>query len=118
MAKEGYLTVDHRASPGIPADAARKMGLDPSLVGEGKLYEAATKKCAHCPSVFIMNPLRTRERAYCMQCGGAYICDSCNLARSMPDYVHHSAQEIVEKVASGKFIMTGTTSLPVLTRKE
>ena len=34
MAKSfGYLFVDHRNSPGIPEDMARKMGYEPSLVG-------------------------------------------------------------------------------------
>lgn len=114
---EGYLFVDHRNSPGIPEAAALKMGLDPSAVREGKVYEAATLRCVHCPSVFIMNPLRTRERGYCPKCNG-FICDACVIASKMPEYIHRSGQEVIEKVASGKFVMSGSTSLPVLTRKE
>lgn len=31
---EGYVLIDHRASPGIPADLAVALGLDPMLVKE------------------------------------------------------------------------------------
>lgn len=113
---EGYLIVDHRASPGISPEAALRMGLDPKLVGEGKVFEAATKKCAHCPSVFIKNPLRTRPRGHCFQCND-YICDACDAARQSPDWVHRPVQEIIDLVTSGKWDLSGSTSLPVLTRK-
>ena len=46
--REGYLMVDHRASPGIPEDVARQIGMDPAQVKEGKLLEAATLTCSHC----------------------------------------------------------------------
>jgi hypothetical protein len=114
---EGYLFVDHRASPGIPEAKALAMGLDPKLVKEGKLYEAATLRCVHCPSVFIKNPRRTRERGHCFKCGG-YICDACEAAAKMPGYVHMHEQEVIDKVTSGKYVMTGSTSLPNLIRKE
>lgn len=113
---EGYLFVDHRASPGIPADQALRMGLDPNTVKEGAVLEAATMRCAHCPSVYIKNPLRTRERGYCFSCAG-FVCDACQVASKLPGYVHQSAQEVIDKVQSGKFVMSGSTSLPILTPK-
>jgi len=100
--KEGELFVDHRASPGLPEKLARQMGYEPSLVGEGKLLEAATLMCEHCHQIAIKNPLRSRERFSCMECGGAYICDLCNVERLRPDYVHTPFKRIVDLVATGK----------------
>jgi len=121
MAKPyGYLFVDHRASPGIPADKARQMGYEPSQVGEGKVMEADTMTCAHCRDIFIKNPLRTRERYYCMECGGDYICDLCNAERLKSDYVHLPFQQIVDLVATGEFtpVTLGVRPLLVATRKK
>lgn len=117
---KGYLFVDHRASPGIPADKARAMGLEPSLVGEGKMMEADTLMCAHCNSPVIINPLRTRERAYCMECGGKYICDLCNAARLRPDYQHLPFRQIVDLVATGEAtaVTLGVRPLLVPNRKK
>ena len=75
MRKEGYLTIDHRASPGLTQSQALWMGLDPKQVGEGKFMEAGTLTCCHCNSVVILNPLRIRERGHCRKCD-AYICDN------------------------------------------
>lgn len=118
---EGYLLIDHRASPGIPAGMARQMGYDPTLVGEGKLLEAAMMNCAHCNLPVIKNPLRTRERAHCMECAGAYICDGCDARRREPDYVHLPFKKIVDLVATGKATAVSLGVRPVLTptkRKE
>lgn len=112
---EGELFVDHRASPGIPEKAAVRLGYHPTQVREGAVFEAATYSCVHCQGVVIMNPLRTRERAYCSKCD-QYICDGCDLARRDPDYVHHNVREIVDKVQSGKFTLSGSMGRPVLTR--
>lgn len=86
--REGYLLIDHSASPGIPEDLAVRLGLDPHLVREGKVMEAATYTCAHCKGAVVKNPLRTRERASCMKCGGKYICDNCALEVRLPGYSH------------------------------
>ena len=86
--REGYLFVDHTASPGIPADLAVQIGLDPQLVREGKIFEAATMTCAHCKSAVVKNLLRTRERALCMKCGGKFICDDCALQARLSGYSH------------------------------
>lgn len=86
--REGYLMIDHRASPGIPEDVAIKAGLDPKLVGEGKLLEYPTLTCSHCKVVVVKNPLRTRERANCVKCGNHYICDGCEAQARAPGYSH------------------------------
>jgi hypothetical protein len=115
---EGYLHVDHRASPGLPEHLARKFGFDPAFTREGKVFEAATMACSHCPSVVIKNPLRTRERGRCSLCGG-FICDACEIAMHDSNYVHRSRQQILDMVSSGKWIMSGSMSLPIFTpRKE
>lgn len=84
---EGYLLVDHRASPGLPPDIARQSGYDPRHCGEGRVFEAATLTCSHCKCTVVKNPLRTRERAYCFKCNH-YLCDGCAVAARHPDYVH------------------------------
>lgn len=56
----GELTIDHRASPGMP--------------GMPSFFETATAMCAHCNTLVVLNPLRTRERGHCRKCD-AYICD-------------------------------------------
>ncbi len=113
----GYLHVDHRASPGLPDEVARRIGFDPSLTKEGKVFEADTLACAHCPSVFIKRPDRVRERGHCMRCN-AYVCDACVIASKDPAYVHRTRQELIDLATSGQWTMTGSTSLPILTRKE
>jgi hypothetical protein len=75
MRKEGYLYIDHRASPGFTEAQALSMGLDPKQVGEGKLMEAGTATCSHCNAIVILNPQRVRERGHCQKCD-AYICDT------------------------------------------
>ena len=111
---EGELFVDHRASPGLPEDVARKMGYEPSLVGEGKLFEAATIQCVHCQQIVIRNPFRERERANCMACGGAYICDMCDDIRREPDYVHLPFKKVVDLVATGKATLVSLGARPLL----
>lgn len=94
----GYLMVDHRASPGLPEDIARKVGYDPKLAGEGKVYEADTMRCSHCAGHVAKNPLRTRERHSCLKCGGNYICDGCAYLASLPDYVHTPMSKQIDNV--------------------
>ena len=96
LKQHGYLMVDHRASPGLPEDVARKVGYDPKLVGEGKLFEADTLTCSHCKTVVIKNPLRTRERSSCRKCGYHYICDICAAAMNDPGYSHMPFDRVVE----------------------
>jgi hypothetical protein len=105
MAKQlGYLHVDHSASPGLPEDIAIAAGYDPKLCKEGKVYEADTMSCSHCPNVVLKNPFRTRERHYCAKCGGHYICDPCAYLMTLPDYVHVSNAKFTDDFKEGKII--------------
>ncbi len=62
--REGYLMIDLRDSPGVPAAG----------LAAGSLTECATMTCLHCNGVVILNPGRTRARGYCARCDG-YVCD-------------------------------------------
>jgi len=115
---EGELFIDHRASPGMPPAQARQLGYEPSQVGEGSLFEAATIQCQHCNRMVVRNPLRERERAYCMQCAGAYICDLCDDERRKPDYVHLPFRKVVDLVASGKATLVSMGVRPLLVPTE
>jgi len=113
----GYLHVDHRASPGLPADVAQKFGYDPALVREGKVFEADTIACCHCPSVFIKRK-GTDMIGRCTKCNG-FVCDACLVAAQDPTYVHRSRQELIDMIRSGRYEFGGgTMSLPILKRKE
>lgn len=94
------------------------MGYEPSLVGEGKRLEAATLTCAHCNQIAVKNPLRTRERAYCMACSGGYICDLCDARRREPDYVHLPFRKIVDLVGAGKATAVSLGVRPILRAAE
>lgn len=110
---EGYLMLDHRASPGIPAAVARASGLPAGQVREGGMLEMKTKACRHCGGVFMLNPERTRPRHNCTKCS-AYICDNCAAVASQPQYVHRSFDEIADMVRSGRFTVSGDPSAPIL----
>lgn len=74
--REGVLLIDHTASPGLPPDFLKSIGLNGPSVTEGKLFESATLTCCHCNAVVVKNPGRTRERGHCFKCND-YICDGC-----------------------------------------
>jgi hypothetical protein len=97
---EGEIFVDHRASPGLPEDIARKAGYDPRFAGEGKVFEAATLLCSHCGGRWIKNTSRIRERATCLKCSNHYICDLCDAARRAPDYIHRPFCAVIEETLS------------------
>jgi len=115
--RDGEIFLDHRASPGIPADLARRLGFHPDQVKEGTIFEAATLGCPHCGAAVVINPLRTRERAHCYQCN-CYICDWCNVAMHEPGYVHRTIFQIQEMLASGQYELSGTAHRPILTRRK
>lgn len=71
---EGYLLVDNRHSDPVPDELVIAAGLPPGA-GRG-LFETATYTCSHCQAQVVMNPSRTRERAYCRGCAHV-ICDGC-----------------------------------------
>lgn len=91
--KEGYLLIDHRNSPGVPADVARKFGFDPHFMGEGKTLEAPTLTCCHCKGAVVLNPERIRKREYCQKCDD-YMCDACYALTQLPDYIHVSYMQM------------------------
>jgi len=95
--REGYLFLDHRASPGLPEDMARRMG---GLPGS-RVIEAATLTCCHCKTVVIKNPFRQRERASCPKCSFDYVCDLCAAKMREPDYIHMPLEAIVQKERGG-----------------
>lgn len=94
---DGYLMIDHRASPGIPPEVARQLGLDPHQVGEGKVLETSTLSCSHCGGVVMLNPARRRERAYCHKCDH-YICDGCAFLAAQPTYMHLPYRAYADRV--------------------
>jgi hypothetical protein len=112
---DGELMVDHRASPGLSAELAEKMGYHPGHVRGGALATYATLGCPHCASCVVVKHDRTRDRAWCSTCD-RYICDGCDYLRKQPGYVHTTAAEIIEKVRSGKYTLSGTFAQPTLTK--
>ena len=79
MNREGYLLIDHRASPGInqaEVEHFRSLGHNIPLSPEGTIRELGTKSCAHCGGVVVLNPERTRDRGHCYKCN-KYLCDPC-----------------------------------------
>ncbi len=95
--QEGYLMVDHRASPGISEEEARLSGFDPRFCGEGKLFETATMTCAHCKVAVVKSPLRTRARPHCFKCNH-YICDLCEFKAAQSGYDHAPFEKIVDEI--------------------
>jgi hypothetical protein len=96
---EGYIIVDHRASPGLPEDIARAAGFDPAQCKAGGVFESATLTCSHCGTAYVKNHFRTRERAYCSKCDH-YICDFCDAGRQKADYVHLPINKQIDIVMS------------------
>lgn len=93
--REGWLLIDHSASPGIPPDVARRLGLNPKEVGEGKRMERATIPCKHCGGHVVKNPRRSRPRSFCRLCDH-FICDGCAYAASLPGYVHQCKEALLD----------------------
>lgn len=73
---EGYLLIDNRQSPGVPVELLQTV--EPVLPPGASvgMFEAPTITCKHCQKVLVLNPLRTRDRAWCQKCDH-YICDEC-----------------------------------------
>lgn len=108
MKDGGYVKIDHQASPGLPEDVALMLGVDPRLVREGAVMEAATFTCSHCTRVVIKTPDRERERATCVKCGNHFICDDCAFVARQPDYVHMSfakRADTIQDLAAGNKII-------------
>lgn len=77
---EGYLLIDHSASPGVSPELVRASGKPAPVVGEGKKFEAPVLTCSHCQAQMVLNPKRRRARAYCPSCDH-YVCDTCEAVR-------------------------------------
>lgn len=108
---DGYMLIDHRASPGVPDELLQQAGL-PVAAGRG-LFEVSTMHCPHCGAHVMKNPERVRPREYCKTCNH-YICDHCHQARAQADYVHRTFDELTELVQSGRYTLAGTASAPIL----
>ena len=111
--KEGWLMIDHRASPGLPADFYQKIGLsaDPSPeLGEGKLFETATMTCCHCNAVVIANPDRVRARGYCPKCND-YVCDNPGCHSNCTPFVKilddAEKRAVRESIIQSSFVLKG-----------
>lgn len=74
---EGYLLLDNSVNQGVPEALVHQAGF-PVGAARGK-FECATITCSHCQTVLIVNPLRTRPRAWCSKCDH-YLCDACGMA--------------------------------------
>jgi hypothetical protein len=106
--REGYLIIDHRASPGIPEEQALRAGLPPALTREGRMVELATLTCNHCKIPQVKNPDRVRERAHCPRCD-KYLCDLCGKAYR-ETFICRPWDQVVDEFNSGK------TPTPLLAR--
>jgi hypothetical protein len=79
----GYLYLDHRNSPELPPGVT------------APIMEMSTFTCTHCNGVVIMNPARTRERAFCNGCSH-YICDNCAAIKAQTGRCKTFAQVVDE----------------------
>lgn len=86
-AKEGYLLIDHRNSPGIP--------------GAPKILETATFCCSHCSRIVLLGPTRTRPLNYCAKCDH-YICDGCKFLDGIKAY-HVPIVALIDELDPTKF---------------
>lgn len=82
---EGYLLIDHSASPGT------------DQVKEGKKFEAPILTCSHCQRGVIVRPDRTRARPYCPKCDH-YICDLCEAVRVKAGGACNSIARLIDQV--------------------
>lgn len=108
---EGYLLIDHRNSPGVPDEMVMRAGL-PAGAGRG-MFEAPTYTCSHCQRVVVLNPLRNRDRAYCMGCDHN-ICDECG-AKKAAGAPCRTMKQIIEEAyetAQRETMATGPSTTP------
>ncbi len=95
---ENYLLIDNRLSGGA-------------------MQELPTLTCSHCQGQVVMNPLRTRDREYCMHCDH-FICDGCGVLKKhgaacktmtqIFDEIQNAAyhEEQAAKLATGPIVLT------------
>lgn len=87
----GYMTIDHRMSPGLTDEQIQKSGLPPGA-GQG-FFEADFVSCSHCQTVVIINPERVRPRGWCSYCD-RYLCDVCEGVRQQDGLCRSAAAQI------------------------
>ena len=109
--REGYLLIDHRASPGLPEHIAVASGFDPRDLAGGRMFEAATLTCKHCKTTVIKNPWRGRERHTCARCGYGFICDECALEARMPGYDHTPFEAKIDRAFSDRTSAYGSARI-------
>ncbi len=96
--QEGYLLIDHTASPGTGSLAANRFVArkDVPIVPEGTKLEASIITCAHCQRGVILNPQRSHAREWCWGCNH-YLCDNCALVRKI-DGQCRSMRDLLNKL--------------------
>jgi hypothetical protein len=112
----GELEIDHKASPGLTLEQARRAGYRGQLefLQEGGVARYKTLRCCHCGGCWVENPERSRARNHCLKCH-QYMCDGCAVTAGEPDYVHRSADDLKDMITSGRWTCVGgTASKPVL----
>lgn len=98
----GYLLIDNRNNEGLTESQVIRADLP--MVARSGMFEASTITCNHCNAIVVINPLRTRERAFCRKCDH-YICDSCNgvmHATGVCRTMNQVFDELVESIILGK----------------
>lgn len=101
--QEGYLIIDHTASPGTGNLAASRdvSAKKVPIVPEGTRLEASIITCAHCQCGVILNPQRSHEREWCWGCNH-YLCDNCGLVRKV-DGMCRSFRVLLDKLQEKLF---------------
>lgn len=87
---EGYLLIDHSCGPGLDGNKGHKI-------------EAAVLTCSHCQKGIMVNPLRTRDKAYCPKCDH-YICDECEIARVASGGMCRTFNQLIEEIQNNAIL--------------
>ena len=74
MGRPSYGAFDPRPLKSGRVKGGRSYLLVDNTVSGGARVEVDTMTCAHCNTVVVPNPQRTRERGHCHRCN-AYVCD-------------------------------------------
>lgn len=94
---EGVILIDHRNSPGLSEEFMRENKLDGPAVPAGHTFESALIVCHSCQRDVVLNPNRTRERAWCRK-HDSYLCDFCDARRAASGGECISAEQKIEEL--------------------
>ena len=97
MRQQGEVEVDN-GGPCITEEQARVFGF-PTAYAHRSVIVMDTLHCKHCGGCVIKNPDRIRPRGHCMKCSW-FVCDPCAFKMSMPDYVHETFLQRVDRLKS------------------